>query len=55
MKENSPSKENKEESPEQVAAGEALERMKRFVERKDKFVDAVKAGKIRGVPAGKKR
>ena len=41
------------ESAEQVSAREALERMKRFVERKDKFVDAVKAGKNRSVPAGK--
>ena len=55
MKENSPAKKTKEESPEQVSAREALDRMKRFVERKDKFVDAVKAGKDRGVPAGKKR
>ena len=53
MNENSPSKENQEESPEQVSAREALERMTRFVERKDKFVDAVKAGKNRSVPAGK--
>ena len=43
------------ETPEQVSAREALERMKRFVDRKDKFVDAVKAGKDRGVSAGKKR
>ena len=53
MKENSPSKENKEESPEQVSDREALERMKRFVERKDKFVDAVKEGKNRSVSPGK--
>lgn len=42
------------ESAEQVSARDALERMRKFVERKDKFVDAVKAGKNRGVPAGKK-
>ena len=41
------------ESPEQVSAGKSLERMKKFVERKDKFVDAVKTGKNRSVPAGK--
>jgi hypothetical protein len=41
------------ESPEQVSAREALELMKKFVERKDKFVDAVKTGKNRSVPAGK--
>ena len=45
-----PKKESGSESPEQVSAREALDRMKRFVERKDKFVDAVKAGKNRGVP-----
>jgi hypothetical protein len=42
------------DSPEQISDREALERIKRFVERKDKFVDAVKAGKNRGVSAGKK-
>ena len=55
MKKHSPSKKAKEESPEQVSANEALDRMRRFVERKDKFVNAVKAGKDRGVSAGKKR
>ena len=45
----------KKESSEQVSANEALDRMKRFVERKDKFVDAVKAGKDRGVSSGKKQ
>jgi hypothetical protein len=43
-----------DESPEQVKAREALDRMKKFVERKDKFVNAVKAGKDRSVSAGKK-
>ena len=55
MKKNSTSKKTKDESPEQVSKREALDRMQRFVERKDKFVDAVKAGKDRGVSAGKKR
>jgi len=55
MKKDSPSKNSTDESPEQVTARQALDRMKRFVERKGKFVDAVKAGKDRGVSAGKKR
>lgn len=42
------------ETAEQVSAREALERMRKFVERKDKFVDAVKAGKNRSVPTGEK-
>ena len=54
MKKNTPAKKEKEESAEQISAREALDRMERFVERKDKFVDAVKAGKDRGVSAGKK-
>lgn len=51
----SSAKNAKEESSEQVTARDALDRMKRFIERKGKFIDAVKAGKNRGVPAGKKR
>ena len=42
----------KEDSSEQVARDEALKRMKRFVERKELFVNAVKKGKDRGVSAG---
>ena len=53
MKKNSPSRKEKKKSSEQISADEALDRMNRFVERKDKFVDAVKAGKDRGVSAGK--
>jgi len=44
----------KDESPEQVETREALDRMKKFVERKDNFVNAVKTGKDRGVSAGQK-
>lgn len=35
------------DSPEQVSAREALDRMKKFIERKDRFVNAVKADKNR--------
>ena len=42
--------ENKD-SAEQVSNDEALRRMKRFIDRKEQFVNAVKKGKDRGVPA----
>jgi hypothetical protein len=38
-------------SAEQISADEALRRMKRFVDRKERFVDAVKKGKDRGLPS----
>ena len=50
-----PLKSKNDESPEQVSERESLERMKRFVERKELFVNAVKAGKDRGLSAGQKR
>ena len=42
--------ENKD-SAEQVSNDEALRRMKRFIDRKEQFVNAFKKGKDRGVPA----
>lgn len=39
------------ESAEQVTADEAMRRMKRFVDRREQFVDAVKKGKDRNISA----
>ena len=54
MKKKSSKEKTKDKSPEQVGVREALDRMKKFVERKDQFVNAVKTGKDRGVSAGQK-
>ncbi len=39
----------KQDSPEQVSSEESLARMKSFVERRDKFIAAVKKSKDRGL------
>jgi flagellar motility protein MotE (MotC chaperone) len=44
-------KSDSKESPEQVSSAEALQRMKRFIDRKEQFVNVVKKGKDRGLPA----
>ena len=49
---NKKEKKEQQDSPEQVSQDKALRRMKRFIERKEQFVDAVKKSKDRGVPAG---
>ena len=43
-----------QDSAEQVSVREALERMKKFIERKDRFVNAVKADKNRRLSPRKK-
>ena len=54
MKQKRPLEKSKDRSPEQVDARDALDRMKKFVDRKESFVNAVKAGKDRSVSTGKK-
>lgn len=45
----------KDETPEQVSAKEALERMRDFINRKEEFVNAVKANKDRRLRSEKKK
>ena len=40
-------------SPEQVSGQEALERMKTFADRKEKFIAAIKTSKDRDIPSGR--
>ena len=43
------------DSPEQVSAAEALERMKTFNKRKEKFIAAVKKSKDRNIHSAKRQ
>ena len=43
---------SKKDTPEQISPDEALMRMKKFVERREVFVNAVKKSKDRGVSTG---
>ncbi len=54
MKKVEPKSAKKEESPEQVDAEDVLARMRAFVDRKEEFVNAVKANKDRRISSGKK-
>ena len=54
MKKSKPKSSEKDDSPEQVDAEDVLARMRAFVERKEEFVNAVKADKDRRISSGKK-
>lgn len=53
MKKGKPRSAKKDDSTEQVAAEEALARMHRFVDRREEFVNAVKANKNRRISTSK--
>ena len=54
MKKSKPKSSEKDDSPEQVDVEEVLARMRDFVDRKEEFVNAVKANKDRRISSGKK-
>ena len=55
MKKSKPKDSDKDDSPEQVEVGDVLARMRDFVDRKEEFVNAVKANKDRRLRSGKKK
>ena len=54
MKKSKPKATEKNDSPEQVAADEAVDRMRNFINRKEEFINAVKADKDRRISTRKK-